>query len=88
MSGDLLASFREAQERLAALPPRPRCFMASHSVPYGRVFRQWNTRGDLLVWVNRGEIADPARRKDRSEYGIAPNAIDTAALMAIPVVNA
>lgn len=40
------------------LPPVPSGFLASHSVPYGRVFNQWDTKGRLWVWCNRGEVAD------------------------------
>jgi hypothetical protein len=83
---DVIAEMRRVSGMVAALPPRPKCFMAHHAVPYGQVYRQWNTRGELLVWVNRGEIADLARHKP--DYAIAPNAIDTALLTAIPVVNA
>jgi len=71
---------------VAALPPRPHCFMAHHSVPYGRVYSQWDTRGRLLVWVNRGEIADIPRHATRRGYAIAPNAIDITMLTSIPVV--
>jgi hypothetical protein len=45
------------EERRRPLPPNR--FIAHHSVPYGRVFRQWMTNGDLVVWVNRGEVEDP-----------------------------
>jgi hypothetical protein len=61
------------------------CFMAHHSVPYGRIFKQWDARGRLLVWVNRGEIEDLARRERPM---VAPNAIDTFMLSAVPVVKA
>lgn len=85
----LTAALGEWSDRIAELPPRPWCIRASHAVPYGRVFRQWDTRGRLIVWANRGEIEDipryAATRADR--YAIAPNAIDTALLTAIPVVK-
>lgn len=86
MIDDVFAEMRRVSEMVAALPPRPKCFMAHHSVPYGRVYRQWNTKGELLVWVNRGEVADMARYKPN--YAIAPNAIDTALLTSIPVFYA
>ena len=81
-----IAEMRRVSEMVAALPPQPKCFMAHHAVPYGQLYRQWNTKGELLVWVNRGEVADLTRRKPN--YAIAPNAIDTALLASIPVVNA
>lgn len=57
----LVDAVRKMREQAEAGPPRIRCFRAHHSVPYGRIFRQWNTRGELEVWVNRGEIADLPR---------------------------
>jgi hypothetical protein len=78
MSTPLLDQMRLAFEMIAALPPRPRCFMAHHAVPYGRCFHQWNTRGELLVWVNAGEIADISRRPGN------PSFVDL--LASIPVV--
>lgn len=42
-------------------PRRVRGIRTSHAVPYGRVFRQWDTNGDLWAWVNRGEIEDLPR---------------------------
>lgn len=59
---DMVRAFQQMREQIDAGPPPIRCFRAHHSVPYGRTFRQWNTRGDLEVWVNRGEIADLPRR--------------------------
>lgn len=82
---ELLRDLDRIAARLAALPPRPYCFMADHKVPYGQVFRQWDTRGRLLVWINRGEIEALSRRAATTEYAIAPNAIDTELLSAIPV---
>lgn len=49
------------QAELGALPPQPRAIYTSHSVPWGRVFRQWTARGDLIVWVSRGEFEDMPR---------------------------
>jgi hypothetical protein len=33
-------------------------FLAHHSVPYGRLYRQWDTKGRLWCWVNKGWMAD------------------------------
>jgi hypothetical protein len=85
----LIASLREWSEMVAKLPPRPWCIKASHAVPFGRVYRQWDTRGRLIVWANRGEIEDiPCRAATtRDGYAIAPNAIDIELLTSIPVVK-
>ena len=32
--------------------------VAHHGVPWGRTFRQWDTAGRLVVWVNRGQLHD------------------------------
>jgi hypothetical protein len=79
------------QAKLADLPPTPRCIMASHLVPYGRVYRQWNTRGELLLWANRGEIADlPRAERASAAFGIdvAVSTLAPADSFGIPVVNA
>lgn len=39
-------------------PPCPRAILVSHLVPYGELYRQWDTSGRLFVWVNRGQVAD------------------------------
>lgn len=44
-------------------PPRVSRFYASHAVPYGRVYRMWTTRGELIAYVNRGAVADMPRTK-------------------------
>lgn len=45
--------------------------IATHAVPYGRVFRMWTTRGEMIVYVNRGEIADLPREKAKTRgYGL------------------
>lgn len=46
---------------LDARPPVPARIRASHAVPYGDVYRQWNTRGELELWANRGELEDLPR---------------------------
>lgn len=85
---EMFEALRTMQDRLASLPPRPWCFMASHSVPYGRVYRQWDTRGRLLVWVNRGEVADmPLHRAADPNRALAPSFYDSAILTGIPVVT-
>lgn len=52
-----LDSILKAMEAIKG-PPIPRGLRTSHSVPYGRVFRQWDTRGDLWLWVSRGQVED------------------------------
>ena len=52
----LVDEVRRLSERIASLPPRPRAIFASYDVPSGEVYRQWNTHGQLLLWVNRRQI--------------------------------
>jgi hypothetical protein len=67
---DLLETVMAFQRELDARPPVvSRCY-ATHAVPDGRVFRMWTTRGDLIAYVNRGEVADMPRATP--EAGIAP----------------
>jgi hypothetical protein len=59
---DIFEDFRKAHELVMSFKrdwlPMPWRIMASHSVPYGRVYRQWDAKGRLLLWVNRGAIHD------------------------------
>lgn len=52
-----LAEVRELTDNVRANPPIWAIF-AHHSVPWGRRYRQHMTDGRLIVWVNRGEIAE------------------------------
>lgn len=62
-------------------PPVPFAIMCHNAVPHGRTFRQWDTRGRLFAWVNRGQMeAMPRVYKDRKAWPIAA--------VGIPVVNA
>lgn len=38
--------------------PVARAILASDAVPFGTVRRQWDTKGRLYVWVNRGQVND------------------------------
>jgi hypothetical protein len=70
MTDILYEEFRRMAREIAALPPPPRAFLMHHSVPYGKLFRQWDTRGHLYVWVNPGEIFDlPVRAMYGEPYG-------------------
>lgn len=57
----MLDEMRRWQKIIDAAPPPIHRIMASHAVPYGRAFKQWDTNGRLLVWANRGEIVDLPR---------------------------
>jgi hypothetical protein len=84
-SAAALRVVREWQEKIDASPPMPHAVMAHHSVPYSRVFRQWDARGRLLVWVNRGAIADlPRAMPEQCPPGFPMMAL----AFGIPVVNA
>ena len=76
--------YRALAADLASLPPAVHAILASHAVPYGRVYRQWDASGNLLVWVNRGEIEDLAIRSAFSDLW---NPIISPALIGIPVVK-
>lgn len=45
--------------------PGPWRIYAHHSVPFGRAFNQYRTDGKLLLWVNRGWVADLKRQMYR-----------------------
>jgi hypothetical protein len=66
----------------------PKCIVASHAVPYGRTYRQWNTCGELLLWANRGEVVD-LRYQGRSARGDSCLVSELMALgpIGIPVVE-
>lgn len=81
---DMIAEMRRIQALIDAAPPVPHVIMAHHAVPYGAAFRQWDTRGRLLVWANRGQIADmPRAEKNPNLFAASP-----IAAFGIPVVNA
>jgi hypothetical protein len=85
---DPFKTFMAAMVRLRDVPPRT-FIMAHHSVPYGRVYRQWDTQGHLLLWVNRGLIADlPRATVPGSDLDIAISYIAPPGLGGIPVINA
>lgn len=41
-------------------------FLAHHAVPYGKIYRQWDTKGRLWCWVNKGWMADLPRAERES----------------------
>jgi hypothetical protein len=57
---DWWADLLRMNEELDMLPPRPRYFIARHDVPYGRVFKMWDTRGQMHAYINRGQVHDMA----------------------------
>lgn len=59
---NLLADLQEWTAKINAMPPAPSGIRAHHSVPYGRLFRQWDTKGRLWVWANAGMIQDLPRQ--------------------------
>lgn len=91
MSDQLLAGLRRMTEIVNASPPVPRCIIARHDVPWGKGYRMWDTRGELVLYVHRGWLYDYAWRRpapdDRltrragREMALAP------ALSGIPVVH-
>jgi hypothetical protein len=75
-----LDDFVAWQRKLNSLPPAPHSILTSHAVPYGRAYRQWDSKGRLLIWVNRGEVADLPRA--------APGTLGGPPIFGIPVRNA
>jgi hypothetical protein len=75
-------ALRRMQRMIDEAPPPVRRLRAHHSVPYGTAWKQWNTRGELEVWVNRGWVADLPRAP--SERYDAPGALMR--MTGIPVV--
>lgn len=87
---DFVAQFRRLQADLDALPPRPRAIYTNHSVPFGRVYRQWTSHGDLIIWVNRGEFEDMPRMKTEQiakAFDVPSHLLFSPAIYGIPVVN-
>lgn len=78
---EAMAQMFDLSRQIADAPPVVSRCIATHSVPYGRVFRMWTTRGELIVYVNRGEVADLPRAKAKPE----PFAFETTWLFGIPV---
>lgn len=56
---DLLAMMAKVEK----LPPPIHRIRASHAVPYHKIYRQWNTKGQLEIWCNRGAIHDLPRKR-------------------------
>lgn len=58
MKGDPLLDLMEAISLTRDAPPVPRGILASLKVPWGRVYRQWDAKGNLWIWMNRAELHD------------------------------
>lgn len=85
----VLNDLRRFQRIVSETPKLPDALMAHHSVPYGRSYRQWRTDGRLIVWVNRGMVAEFTLRPPRLEVdGSLSLARGYEALVGIPVINA
>lgn len=77
---EMAATVREANERA------PVChgFLAHHSVPWGRLYRQWDTKGRLWCWVNKGWIFDQKQGKAKPR----PFSLDRISdIYTIPVID-
>lgn len=77
---ELSTLIREADERA------PRChgFLAHHAVPYGKLYRQWDTKGRLWCWVNKGWIADMPHAAKKSSWVPGDHISD---IYAVPVID-
>jgi hypothetical protein len=74
-SASTIEELRSWSRYLKAVPPPVSRIIARHDVPYGRAFRMWTTRGDLIVYANRGEMHDlphaPKKSNPLAAYPIA-----------------
>lgn len=61
----LVDEVRRISKLIADAPPTPRAIFASYDVPFDAIYRQWNTLGQLLLWVNRHQIEHAI-----SNYGV------------------
>lgn len=88
MSDDLLARILEMHEMLRLPPDAPpvaQAVLVSHSVPWGKVYRQWSTLAKLYVWCNPGWLMDyvQTRRPVRDAEELRQIAFDGG----IPVID-
>lgn len=81
---DLLAELQRMQAEIDKLAPLPRYLIARHDVPYGKLFRMWDTRGQMHAYVNRGQIHDLAYRSYKST-SVHPFGLARPDLTGIPV---
>lgn len=54
--GDPLADLKAAVKLMNNLPPAPKAILTHMLVPSGKVYRQWDTKGRLFLWVNSLDI--------------------------------
>lgn len=50
--GDQLLDLVAWAKKIEELPPMPVAIHLHPAVPVGRLMRQWNTRGELHLWMN------------------------------------
>lgn len=74
---------KKMQALIEDQPPRCSRIYATHAVPYGRVYRMWTTRGEMIAYINRGEMEDMPRAKPAPALGLR---LLSPALTGIPVV--
>jgi len=63
---------RQWSDRLREVPPAPHVVRAHYKVPFNRVFRQWDTAGRLILWVNRLQLEALPRREAQPSWLVAP----------------
>lgn len=66
---DMLAQLRQWDDELKRRPAPVWRIVARHDVPYGRCFKYYDTKGRLIVYANRGEIADLPQRPVQQMFG-------------------
>lgn len=62
MSEAITQAIKEAQRLIDELAPVPRGILLSPLVPVDRLVRQWDTNGDLWIWMNSGALEDLPKR--------------------------
>lgn len=86
----LTAMFARLREELIAAEPEvPHAhgMLASHKVPYGKFPRQWDTKGRLWLWVNRGELEDMTVERIKDEIDLDLTDSSLLAYHGLPVYN-
>lgn len=70
-AGDFMVSVEREMEKARRLAPGVYRIIGRHDVPYGRVFRYYDTKGRLIAYCNRGELADLPRAPKGSASNLA-----------------
>lgn len=81
---DFMADLQRAITMVENMPPSPHAIRMHHSVPVGRIFRQWDTRGRLFIWANPS-VYDEMKHTKYGPIDIAAWDILSPAVIGVPV---